>query len=134
MWASGVFDLGLDDTRFWSLTPREFDALWQRFLDREEREQQRFGLLAMMYTNVHRDRDKRPQPFDLDDFAPSRHGRAIEPATAAGCCPDCGLHESIGHLEECKRGRALLDYNLSQVAMFAKLNPDCAREVLINGE
>lgn len=133
MWAAGVYDLGLDPVGFWEYTTRQIDALLQRMLDRQEREQQLVGLLAMLYSNTHRDRTLHPRPFTLTDFAPSRHtGPGHAAATSADHCPECGMHAYRGHTEECQRGRALIEYNLSQMALFAKDFPKAGQ--LTNGE
>ena len=121
MWACGVYDLGLSSETLFSLTPRHFDALLQRFLDQQEREAQRFGLLATLYANAHRDSKTRAQPFAIDDFTPSRHGRAI--AAKPDHCAECGLHAYYGHTEECRLGRELFDNMRAQMQQFSTAFP-----------
>jgi hypothetical protein len=116
MWALGVYDLGLSDSQFSSLTPRHFDALLQRFLQQQERD----GALVTMYANVHRDKAIHPQPYALQEFVPTRR----QSATAkVDHCPECGLHEYHGHTAQCNRGRELLRYNLAQMMQFSTAFP-----------
>lgn len=51
MWAAAVVDLGLAPVVFWSLTPREFDVLFKRHLEREHRADNRAGLIAATIAN-----------------------------------------------------------------------------------
>lgn len=115
MWATGVYDLGLTDAQFWALTPRQYDLLANRFLDAEERASQRFGLLATLYANAHRDREKHPHPFELQDFAPSRNGTHATVRHKPDHCSECGLHVYYGHAAECKHGQSVLQYHLSLI-------------------
>jgi hypothetical protein len=117
MWALGVYDLGLSDSQFSSLTPRHFDALLQRFLQQQERD----GALVTMYANVHRDTARHPQPYVLQEFVPTRRPSAA--VVAPDHCQECGLHEYYGHTEECTRGRELVQFNLSQMMQFTKAFP-----------
>lgn len=120
MWATGVYDLGLTDAQFWALTPRQLNLLIERFLDSEERMSQRFGLLAALYANAHRDREKHPRLFELQDFAPSRHVRSVQPHPH-GHCQECGVREGFGHTADCKHGQSIVQYNLAALAaIFSK--------------
>lgn len=63
--------MGLSDEDFWRLTPREFNAL-ARAREAEQRNwDARFGLLAAILANAHRDPKKRAAPFEPKDFFPS---------------------------------------------------------------
>lgn len=126
MWAAAVYDLGLTDSQFWDLTPRHFRALWDRRLDEHDRQNRIVCQLLVLYANTHRDTNRRLQPFTLDDFAPLRLGPRRASIADADHCPECGLHAYHGHTEECGHGKALTAYNLSQMTMFAKLNPETA--------
>jgi len=79
MLAAGVYDLGLTAGEFSSFTPRHIDAFYKRHLAAESRRM----MLTLWYANVHRDTDKKPDPFSIDDFVPGASGsrvtvRAIE--------------------------------------------------------
>lgn len=64
--AAGVYDLGLTAAEFSSFTPRHIDAFYKRHLAAETRRMQ----LTLWYANVHRDTDKKPDQFTIDDFVP----------------------------------------------------------------
>ena len=125
-----MYDLGLTDSQLWAMTPRHYDALLQRFLDRQERDNKRFGLLAMLYANVHRKDGQKP--FSLDDFAPSRHGLITPPNQMyiSNRCRECGIHEGMGHLIDCQTGQSLMQYNLAAVKAIFTTPEDAARQLL----
>jgi hypothetical protein len=123
MWASGVYDLGLTDAQFWAITPRQFHALYERHLDAMERQARNFGLLAVLYGEAHRDKTKRAVPFMIEDFVPSRRGTAAIAPAKGGHCPECGLHEAVGHSPDCNRGQQLVQYGLAQMTLFYKQFP-----------
>lgn len=64
--AAGVYDLGLTAAEFSSFTPRHIDHFYKRHLAAEARRM----MLTLWYANVHRDTDKKPDPFSIDDFVP----------------------------------------------------------------
>ena len=64
--AAGVYDLGLTAAEFSSFTPRHIDHFYKRHLAAESRRM----ILTLWYANVHRDTEKRPDPFSMDDFVP----------------------------------------------------------------
>lgn len=72
MLAAAVVDIGISVQEFWELTPREFDMLFDRCLDVEERMNRRFGQLCAVVANIVRDAKLKPEPYTIDDFAPKR--------------------------------------------------------------
>ncbi len=80
MLAAGVVDLGLTAAEFSSFTPRHIDAFYKRHLAAESRRM----MLTLWYANVHRDTEKKPDPFSMEDFVPGVSGlsqvtiRAVE--------------------------------------------------------
>ena len=66
MLAAGVYDLHLTAAEFSSFTPRHIDAFYKRHLQGESRRM----MLTLWYANVHRDTEKKPDPFSIDDFVP----------------------------------------------------------------
>jgi len=64
--AAGVYDLGLTAAEFSTFTPRHIDHFYKRHLNAEARRMQ----LTLWYANVHRDTEKKPEPFSIDDFVP----------------------------------------------------------------
>jgi hypothetical protein len=112
MEAEAVVDIGLSRSEFWEMTPRQFQAMRNRYTDREIRHERRTGLLAALYANAHRDPDKRAEPFTIEDFAPALRKSASEPAEPAfegpaflKPCPECGIAKWQGHMEWCKTGQ-----------------------------
>ena len=82
MWAHARFDLGLSPEDFWELTLAELRALTDRWRDAERRQDRRAALLACMIAEPNRDRAKRPEPFQVDDFMPKEQveePEAIDP-------------------------------------------------------
>lgn len=66
----GRYDLHLTEEEFWSLTPREFDALRGRFNDSNDWLNYRAALVCSVVANVFR--GKNVKPFKPDDFMPKR--------------------------------------------------------------
>ncbi len=64
--AAGVYDLGLTAAEFSSFTPRHIDHFYKRHLAAESRRM----ILTLWYANVHRDTDKKPSAFTMEDFVP----------------------------------------------------------------
>lgn len=91
MWAAGVIELGLQPAYFWSLLPVHFDRLCRAHRARERRADRRFGLMASIFANAHRDRKIRPTPFTIEDFTGENRPAAqlydirgqLDPAVAA---------------------------------------------------
>jgi hypothetical protein len=71
--AAGVYDLGLTAAEFASFTPRHIDHFYKRHLAAESRRM----LLTLWYANVHRDTDKKPSAFTMDDFVPGASGAMV---------------------------------------------------------
>lgn len=63
--------LGLSNREFWSLTPREFNALVRQYEGAQRNWDARFGLLAALVANAHRDPKKKAAAFEPKDFFPS---------------------------------------------------------------
>jgi hypothetical protein len=70
MWAAGVYDLGLTAAAFLDLTPRQFDALFERHQQAEQRADARAALVCSVLANVNRDPKKRSSPYHVSDFMP----------------------------------------------------------------
>jgi Phage tail assembly chaperone protein, TAC len=71
MWADGVLDLGLSPQVFWSLTPREYDMLFDRHVKREERANRRAAFIAVTIANfAGRERDVKahPDPYTVEEM------------------------------------------------------------------
>ena len=64
-------DLGLTDAEFRHLTPREFDALTQRHVLAQRREDFRAGLVAASIYNAMSGGKKGRRPFQPWDFFPA---------------------------------------------------------------
>jgi hypothetical protein len=61
-----IFDLGLTDEFFWSITPVEFDSIMKRYLNAEERTDRRYALGAyVMVTSWSTGKGAKPK---FDDF------------------------------------------------------------------
>lgn len=71
-WAAGKF-LGLTDAEFWEMTPREFHAVFEKYLDSEERQDRRAGMLYVLYYNSHR--PEHASPLTLEEFLPGRKSK-----------------------------------------------------------
>lgn len=63
---------------FWELTPRQFDALYDRFLLAEERADMRAAKICETMANIYRNPEKKPEPFHVNDFFRPRRGVALE--------------------------------------------------------
>jgi hypothetical protein len=50
------------------MTPGGLIRLWERQQLREERQDRRIGALMALYAEAHRDRDRRSEPYTVDDF------------------------------------------------------------------
>jgi hypothetical protein len=74
MEAAAVGEVGLTLSEFYSLTFRRWQLIWERYCDREVRHERSANQLTTVYANVHRDKDKRPKPFTIEDFAPALRG------------------------------------------------------------
>ena len=72
----GLYDLGLTVADLGAMTPRFLWALRERFLDKEEREDRRFGWLFTMYYNANRGKDAMAR--NVEDFMPPRNKRVIQ--------------------------------------------------------
>lgn len=77
---AGAVDLGLTREEFCDVTPRFVSALRRQHELMLERSESQMAILLASYSNVHRDRDARPQPFDVHDFMP---GRRRKPRSSA---------------------------------------------------
>jgi hypothetical protein len=76
-----VYDFGLTDEQFWNLTAAQFNALSRRFDNDSKRDDFRFANLISILANIHRDQEKRPQPFTALDFMPQYEGDEEEEKT-----------------------------------------------------
>lgn len=75
MWAAGVIDLGLTSPAFWDLTPHEFDLLFNRHLDREDRANRRAAMIAVQVINMA-GKTRTGKPLTVDDMlgvSPGNH-------------------------------------------------------------
>ncbi len=63
-------ELGMTAAEIAALTLRHFRAYHKVFQAREERADRRAALVACILANIHRDSDKRPEPFSVEDFMP----------------------------------------------------------------
>jgi hypothetical protein len=97
MEAAGVVEIGLSRAEFWALTHRQFQNLFDRYIDREIRHERRTALLATLYANAHRDPQKRAQPFTLEDFAPPLRGSEAKPSRSATQSPAAQLELMKAH-------------------------------------
>jgi hypothetical protein len=79
--AAGLF-LGLTAEEFWKLTPRHWDAVWNQYVDSEERSDRRIGMLYTMYYNAHR--AEHSPVRTLDELFPRRHSKLVQQVTASG--------------------------------------------------
>lgn len=80
--------MGLTSAEFWQLTPRQLQLLFDKFEAKRYGEQQLLAVFMTMYANSHRDKDAKPDPFEVGDFItnPSRP-RMIERTIARGAEP-----------------------------------------------
>ena len=78
LWAVARYDLRLTEEEFWRLTPRQFFALQDRWLNEVEIRDYHAALVATILANIHRPKTKKP--FKITDLMPDRRGRkAAEP-------------------------------------------------------
>lgn len=61
-------DLGLSEEEFMAMAPVALDALVVRLQARERRADHRSASIIAAIFNVHRDTEKRPEPFEAEDF------------------------------------------------------------------
>jgi len=61
---------GIEPHVFWDLTPAQFVAYTDEYIRREQRKDQRFGVVASVIANVNRDSKKRSKPYTSKDFFP----------------------------------------------------------------
>lgn len=73
IWSFAVYTLRIDSDTFWSLTPRQFEAITARWEDDLERT---VGVVCATLCNINRNEEKQPRPFMPSDFVP---GRAKKP-------------------------------------------------------
>src|SRR5262249_44216133 len=57
------------DEQFWRLTLRQYLALARRWQEDQHRQDRRLQQVVWMLAEVNRDRQAKPEPFTLDDFA-----------------------------------------------------------------
>lgn len=80
-----VFDLGLTEEKFWSMTPAEFSFIWERWMQAEERSDRRVAAVLCTVSNAFRDTKKKPSPFTLDDFLGGKEpARPLTPKEQVG--------------------------------------------------
>ncbi len=79
--AMGLF-LGLTAEQALALTARHLDAVWQLYLDAEERQDRRIGLLYTMYFNAHKPEHEPVKT--LDDLFPMRKAQRVERVITSG--------------------------------------------------
>ena len=70
MWSIGVYDYGLTDAEFWSMTPAQFYALGKRFDSDTKHQDLGFGIVSSVVANCNRDPKKKKKPFEPSDFMP----------------------------------------------------------------
>lgn len=63
--------MGIAPERFWRMTPLLFDERLKRLRARERQVDYRFGVIATLFANAHRDQKKHPRPFKPEAFFPS---------------------------------------------------------------
>lgn len=73
-WSFARQNLRLTDAEFWRLTPREFNALADRWTDDQKSQDRRAATICMVIANCNRDPKHKPQPFEVSDFMP-QYGR-----------------------------------------------------------
>jgi len=79
MWSIGVVFLGLPEERFWSLTPREYSLLLQRYAERRRHELEGSALVAAMLYNINKDpKAKALQPADFLGGKPAPKAQTAE--------------------------------------------------------
>lgn len=69
--------MGVSETDFWSLTPRQFECLSSAHSNRQKRDDYRAGVVASTLANCHKGRDA--DSFSPRDFFPSLGGGDDEP-------------------------------------------------------
>jgi hypothetical protein len=97
-----VHDFGLTDEQFWRLTPARFAALSERHEQAERRADLRAGVVASTVANVHRDDEKKPDPFTAEDFFPDPYepeeGDPPKPRKAA-IAPEMTPEQILRHMK-----------------------------------
>src|ERR1019366_5506118 len=83
LWSSARYDLGLSDDDFYSLTPRQLNALFrhrerQRDYDREHTEYMAAQIVAMVANTGFRSFEKAREPRE---FMPSAWGKTTQKTT-----------------------------------------------------
>ena len=68
---AAAVEVGLSLDEYYSLTPRRWQLIFERYVDREIRHERSIGMLAMLYANAHRDYEKHPKAYRIEDFAPA---------------------------------------------------------------
>lgn len=79
-WAFGVISLGLDEERFWSLSPKEFRYLTKQWEAKQDREAAMFAQLRADIHNGWMPR-KSGTPWKADDFGAPRMEKWKHPRT-----------------------------------------------------
>lgn len=78
MWAAGVVDLGLAAEYLWSLTPAEYERLFEKHLAREDRANRRAAMITCMIANMAGKQRTSDKPLVIEDLLPYHNGH-IEP-------------------------------------------------------
>lgn len=73
-------ELAMPADEFDQLSPADAADMWDAWEARERRTDMRFGVLAAITANAHRDTEKTATPFEPADFFPSL-GDGAEPMT-----------------------------------------------------
>lgn len=75
MWSVGRYDLHLTDEQFWRLTFKEWAALIKRYNLQYERDCSHAAMVCMVLAEINRDREKKREPFTIEDFMPGKGKR-----------------------------------------------------------
>jgi hypothetical protein len=118
-----VVDIGLSRAEFWCLTPRQFWNLYDRYVAREIRHAREGAQLTALYAEMHRDKDKRKQPFTIDDFAAPMPG--TKPAKKDGLYQQSGMDQ----LAAMQLAHELISAKGAPTGSFGRLSPE-EREAL----
>lgn len=70
LWSFAEYDLRLSEDRFWSLTPRQFAALSDRFEEGYRRSLHGAALVGTALANIHRDTKRYPQALTTQQVYP----------------------------------------------------------------
>lgn len=65
------------EQEFWNLVPTEYYALVKTWTDKEYRSFIKAGVVASTIANIHRDPQRKPEPFSPEDFAPRRRSKYL---------------------------------------------------------